>query len=204
MFTDAFGDHLDPTERELFEREMSGVQPIKKQQRSLTPAQSSSPTEAQLKRREHAAREGEEDNFLSDEFVELIAHDHPLEFRRDGIQTGLMHKLSQGRYAIESQLNLLRRPLSECRQAVFTFIRDAEHHQLRSLLIVHGRSKRDEGGPNVLRSYLAKWLVQFEQVQAFCSAHPRHGSLGATYVVLRKSARARRENRERHLGRRGG
>ncbi|MNP79366.1 putative DNA endonuclease SmrA [compost metagenome] len=53
----------------------------------------------------------------------------------------------------------------------------------------------------MIRSYVAKWLAQFEQVQAFCRALPRDGGEGACYVTLRKSAQAKADNFERHAKR---
>ncbi|HCW48188.1 MAG TPA: DNA endonuclease SmrA, partial [Erwiniaceae bacterium] len=50
-------------------------------------------------------------------------------------------------------------------------------------------------------SYLARWLQQFEDVQAFCIAQPQHGGSGAIYVGMRKTEKARLDNRERHAKR---
>ncbi|QJQ96630.1 MULTISPECIES: DNA endonuclease SmrA [Halomonadaceae] len=161
------------------------------------------PSEAQLARRERAQAMAGEDNFLSDDFVDLIGAHDPIEYRHDGIQTGVLERLRHGGYPPEARLHLLKRPLHECRRELFAFIREAHQHELRSLLIVHGRGRETESPANVLRSYLAKWLCQFEEVQAYSSAQPAHGGLGATYVMLRKSERARARNRERQQKRRG-
>ncbi|MDX5376384.1 MAG: Smr/MutS family endonuclease, partial [Halomonas sp.] len=94
-------------------------------------------------------------------------------------------------------------PLAECRRALPPFIHEAYAHDLRSLLIVHGRGREIDSPANVLRSYLVKWLAQFDEVQAFVSAQQADGGLGATWVMLRKSDRARADNRERQQKRRG-
>ncbi|MCE8019081.1 DNA endonuclease SmrA [Halomonas sp. MCCC 1A11036] len=161
------------------------------------------PTEAQLARRESAQAELARDNFLSDDFVELLPPFDPIEFRRDGIQQGVVDRLRHGGYPAQSRLHLLRRPLTDCRRALPPFIHEAYAHDLRSLLVVHGRGQESDSPANVLRSYLAKWLAQFEEVQAFVSAQQADGGLGATWVMLRKSERARAENRERQQKRRG-
>ncbi|WP_106478174.1 DNA endonuclease SmrA [Phytohalomonas tamaricis] len=190
---------FDEREYQIFSEAMADVRPLSKGTDKVLASQPrKEPTQAQLARRASAQGGEEESNFLSDEFVELLSSDDPIEFRRDGIQTGVVDKLRQGGYPVESQLNLLRRPLSECRRELFKFIRDAHQHELRSVLIVHGRGKRDDSHANIARSYIAKWLGQFEEVQAYASALPRHGGVGATYVMLRKSLRARQRNRELH------
>ncbi|MBE0487811.1 MAG: DNA endonuclease SmrA, partial [Halomonas sp.] len=51
------------------------------------------PSEAQLVRRERAAAELEGHGFLSDDFVDLVPPFDPLEYRRDGIQQGVVDRL---------------------------------------------------------------------------------------------------------------
>lgn len=164
---------------------------------------SRSPSEAQLARRASAQAESHSSNFLSNEFVDLLPHHDPIEFRRDGIQSGVAERLRHGGYTPEARLHLLKRPIENCRSELFVFIQDALAHDLRCLLIVHGRGKALDSHANVVRSYVAKWLSQIDEVQAYTSAQPSHGGIGATYVMLRKSERARARNRERQQKRRG-
>ncbi|MDR5865814.1 DNA endonuclease SmrA [Halomonas koreensis] len=161
------------------------------------------PSEAQLARRRSAAGGGEAEDSLSDDFVDLVPPFDPLDFRRDGIQRGVVDRLRQGGYPVQASLHLLRRPVEEARRTLPAFLHDAVEHDLRSVLIVHGRGHEIDSAPNVLRSYLAKWLPVFEPVQAFVSASQADGGLGATWVMLRKSERARAANRERQQKRRG-
>jgi len=65
--------------------------------------------------------------------------------------------------------------------------------------MVFGRSRKGI----VIKSYLAQWLVELEQVQVFHSALQHHGGVGAVYVLLRKSEVKRQQNRERHAARLG-
>ncbi|WP_083004264.1 DNA endonuclease SmrA [Halomonas sp. GT] len=179
------------------------VKPLPKHNRADTGIQRQRPTEAQLARRESAEQRLEERNFLSDDFVDLLPPFDPIEYRREGIQQGVVDKLKHGGYNVQAQLHLLRRPLAECRRMLFPFIQEAYFHDLRSVLIVHGRGREIDSPANVLRSYLAKWLTQFDEVQAYVSAQPSEGGLGATWVMLRKSDRAKANNRERQQKRRG-
>ncbi|SDO07342.1 DNA-nicking endonuclease, Smr domain [Halomonas shengliensis] len=187
-----------------FQALMGDVQPLTRGRgRADTGRGARSPSEAQLARRESAEAELEGHGFLSDDFVDLVPPFDPLEYRRDGIQEGVVDRLRHGGYAAQARLHLLRRPLEECRRSLPPFIHEAYAHDLRSVLIVHGRSQAIDGAPNVLRSYLAKWLREFPEVQAYVSAQPADGGLGATWVMLRKSERAKAANRERQQKRRG-
>ena len=141
------------------------------------------------------------DNFLTTGFLEIIPLAAPLEFKREGLQTGVLDKLRHGKYKQEASLNLIRQPVEKCRQMLFAYIQEAKKDGLRNLLIVHGKGRDDESHANIVRSYLARWLVEFEDVQAFCSAMPHHGGSGACYVALKKSEQAKAENWERHAKR---
>ncbi|SHL93631.1 DNA endonuclease SmrA [Vreelandella subglaciescola] len=186
-----------------FEAMIGDVTPLKRDNRADPGKKPPTSAEAWQARRDAAEEGTGERNFLSDDFVDLLPPIDPMAFRRDGIQQGVADKLKHGGYPVQAQLHLRRRPLAECRRMLFAFMEDAYAHDLRSILIVHGRGREIDSPANVLRSYLAKWLAQFEQVQAYVSAQPSDGGLGATWVMLRKSARAKTNNRERQQKRRG-
>lgn len=183
---------------------MDDVRPIDSLRNRADPGRPRlTPSESQLARRESAAAETDGHNLLSDDFVDLVPPFDPLAYCRDGIQQGVLDRLRHGGYSAESRLHLLRRSLEECRRLLAPFILEAYAHDLRSVMIVHGRGREIDSAPNVLRSYLAKWLAQFDEVQAYVSAEQADGGLGATWVMLRKSERAKAANRERQQKRRG-
>lgn len=181
----------------FFEQAMADVTPLSEEQQTLY----FKPQDTVDKRARREAQALQLENFFSTGFLDIIACDTPLEYKGEGIQQGVLDKLRNGRYPHQASLNLLRQPVENCRQALFRFIVHAQKDGLRSLLIVHGRGREDESHPNIIRSYVAKWLGQFDQVQAFCRALPRDGGEGACYVTLRKSAEAKADNFERHAKR---
>ncbi|NDO82131.1 DNA endonuclease SmrA [Citrobacter sp. NCU1] len=141
------------------------------------------------------------DNFLTTDFLEVIPLSQPLECRREGLQQGVIDKLRLGKYSQQASLNLLRQPVEECRKMLFSFILQALQDGLRNVLIIHGKGREDRSHANIIRSYLARWLAEFDDVQAWCPALPHHGGSGACYVALRKTAQAKQENWERHAKR---
>ena len=141
------------------------------------------------------------DNFLTTDFLEIVSLDTPLEFKRAGLQQGVFNKLRLGKYPQQASLNLLRQPVEQCRQMLFSYIQQALTEGLRNVLIIHGKGREDKSHPNIIRSFLARWLVEFDDVQAFCCALPHHGGSGACYVALRKSAEAKQETWEQHAKR---
>ena len=140
-------------------------------------------------------------NFLTTGYLDIVPLATALEFKREGLQSGVLEKLRRGKYGQQASLNLLRQPVEKCRQMLFAFVVQAQKEGLRNLLIVHGKGRDDNAHANIIRSYLARWLVELPEVQAFCAALPHHGGSGACYVALRKSPEAKLENRERHAKR---
>ncbi|HFZ8993359.1 TPA: DNA endonuclease SmrA [Citrobacter freundii] len=141
------------------------------------------------------------DNFLTTGFLEILPLGETLEFRREGLQLGVLDKLRTGKYSQQASLNLLRQPVEECRKMLFSFIHQAQQDGLRNILIIHGKGREDNSHANIVRSYVARWLTEFASVQAYCTALPHHGGSGACYVALRKTAQAKQENWERHAKR---
>jgi DNA-nicking Smr family endonuclease len=149
-------------------------------------------------RREAAQRElDEERNFLTLNDIEKLDPYYPLEFKRPGVQDGVFRKMRQGKYAMEARLDLHRMTAEQAREEVFHFIREAHIYDLRNVLLVPGRGTHNQSQEAILKSYINKWLPEFEEVQAFCSAIPAHGGTGAVYVMLKKSEKRKQENRER-------
>lgn len=188
---------MSDTDDKLFRDELADVQPL---QASPKVALNRSPVSAlaTAARREAAQRELDaERNFLALDNVEMLDPYYPLEFKRSGVQHGVFRKLRQGKYAMDARLDLHRMTAERAREEVFHFIREALVYDLRNILIVPGRGTHNKSQEAVLKSYLNKWLPEFEEVQAFCSAIPAHGGTGAVYVMLKKSEKRKQENRDR-------
>lgn len=132
------------------------------------------------------------DNFLTTGFLDIIPLSQPLEFRREGLQHGVLDKLRSGKYPQQASLNLLRQPVEECRKMMFSFIQQALADGLRNVLIIHGKGRDDKSHANIVRSYVARWLTEFDDVQAYCTALPHHGGSGRVtshYVKQRRRSK---------------
>ena len=118
-----------------------------------------------------------------------------LEWKKDGVQRQVFQRLKNAQYPIEGSLDLHRLSVKEAREAVFKFFALAEAKRWRTVLIAHGRGEQS-ATPARLKSYVARWLGQLPQINAYSSADRRHGGTGAVLVLLKKSAPAREETRE--------
>lgn len=185
---------------DYFLREMQGVVPIKADQKADLKTTKKEDLKTLQARREAAQQKTDQDNnFLSDEFVDLLGPFDPVEYKKDGVQEGVYKRLKQGRYPIDAALNLHKKPIEICRREVFQFIEDCYRHDIRVALISFGKGSAPDSLPCVVKSYLARWLPEFPQVIAVNSAHKSHGGSSAVYVLLKKSERQKAINRDRHI-----
>lgn len=105
------------------------------------------------------------DNFLTTGYLDIVPLATALEFKREGLQSGVLEKLRRGKYGQQASLNLLRQPVEKCRQMLFAFVVQGQKEGLRNLLIVHGKGRDDNAHANIIRSYLARWLVELPEVR---------------------------------------
>ncbi|WKD49969.1 DNA endonuclease SmrA [Microbulbifer spongiae] len=182
--------------------ELGGVRPLV-QERCVALRREDMPTALVSRERRAAAtrQAGCEMNPLSGEYLELVVPWDPLAFKRDGVQNGVYRNLRLGKYTVDARLDLHRHSVEMARVAVVEFVRDCIEADVRCALITHGKGE-GRRQPGLLKSCINHWLPQLEEVLAFHSAQKWHGGMGATYLLLRKSARKRQENLERHSRRR--
>lgn len=185
---------------ELFFEEMAGVKPLKREPRARL-VRTETAGDAETRRLAALGEDGKGINPLVDEGIEPLDAWYVLEFKRPGIQNGVYKKLRMGRYDIEARLDLHRMTVKQAREEVHAFIRDSMELGLRTVVILHGKGQRkaEQEKTAVLKGYVNRWLQDIDAVQAFHSAQPAHGGTGAVYVLLKKNAEKKRENRERFL-----
>lgn len=153
---------------------------------------------AQQGRREAAAGETRDPNPLTlpEQVPQLDPHDITGE-KKGGVQEGVFRKMRLGKYRIDAKLDLHRMTLTEARDRVQAFLLQAHESGHRTVLITHGKGVHSPT-PARLKSYVFHWMAESELVLAWHSAQPHHGGAGSTYVMVRKSPKQSRENREAH------
>lgn len=188
-------------ERLNFLEEMKDVRRIRKPNRAdvKVPAEL---TPGHLERQRAAVNlPARDSNPLTADHVEPLTSHDILSWQRPGVQHGVFRKLRLGQYPIEARLDLHRMTVEEARREVFGFIRDCVRYGLRTVIVLHGKGERNPDGIAQLKSYLAKWLPELDDVLAFHSAQKHHGGTGAVYVMIRKGEKQKQLNREIHSGR---
>ena len=132
---------------------------------------------------------------LSSEPVAMLQPLDMIEYRRPGVQHGVYKNLRLGKYSFDARLDLHRLTVDQARQAVYRFVNDCVAHDVRAALITHGKGEGRET-PALLKSCVAHWLPQMDEVLALHTAQKQHGGYGATYVLFKKGEKKKLENKE--------
>ena len=124
---------------------------------------------------------------LSDEFNvdTLLDTDEALSFARPGIGPDTLRKLRRGHWVIQAQLDLHGMRRDEARETLAEFLRNAAKRGLRCLRVIHGKGLGSVNREPVLKNKVRNWLVQKEEVIAFCQARAADGGAGAIVVLLK-------------------
>lgn len=128
-------------------------------------------------------RHDDDDDQLNDLAVETPEF---LDFRRPGIQRRVYRDLQRGVIEPEATLDLHGMRVVDARSALPRFLRHALHSGKRCVKIIHGKGRGSGGTQPVLKQKANQWLLQRDEVLAFCSAPRWDGGTGAAYVLLKR------------------
>jgi DNA-nicking Smr family endonuclease len=126
---------------------------------------------------------------LSDEIdiERLLETDENLSFRREGVGVDVVQRLRRGQWTVQAQIDLHGKRVDEARAAMVEFLADSQRRGRRCLRIIHGKGLGSVAREPVLKGKVLRWLVQRDEVLAFCQARPNDGGAGALLVLLRGS-----------------
>ena len=96
-----------------------------------------------------------------------------------------MRQLRRGHWVIQDELDLHGLTTAQARPLLVEFLNDCRRAGFRCVRIVHGKGLRSKNREPVLKGKVAGWLMQRDEVLAFCQARPTEGGGGAVIVLLR-------------------
>jgi DNA-nicking Smr family endonuclease len=120
---------------------------------------------------------------------DLIESGEELFFARPGVPAAALRKLKRGGWVIQAELDLHGLRSDEARIALAEFLLACARQDCRCVRIIHGKGLRSKNREPVLKQKLRHWLIQRDDVLAFCQARPHDGGSGAAIVLLKSSAR---------------
>ncbi len=108
-----------------------------------------------------------------------------LSFARNGIGVQTLRKLRRGHWAIQGELDLHGLTADEARELTVDFLRQCGERGWRCVRIIHGKGLGSKNREPVLKRRIAGWLMQRDEILAFCQARRAEGGSGAVVVLLK-------------------
>ena len=172
---------------DLFENLFSNVTPLPDHGRVVHALPRVKPVPLQRLRDERAA--------LADSLSDHITWDIGVEtgeelvFLRNGLSPQTLKKLRRGHWIIQDELDLHGLTSVEARESLVEFLHGCLRHGARCVRIIHGKGLRSKNRAPVLKMKVANWLMQRDEVLAFCQARQVDGGGGAVMVLLKSGSR---------------
>ena len=173
---------------DLFEKLFSNVTRLPDHGRVIHPRPKRKPIPVQRLRDERAALA----ESLSDHVTWDIGTEtgEELVYLRHGLSQHALKKLRRGHWVIQDELDLHGLTSIEARALLVEFLNACIRGGARCVRIIHGKGLRSKNREPVLKTKVAKWLMQRDEVLAFCQARQVDGGGGAVMVLLKSGSRS--------------
>lgn len=172
-----------PEDAELLRASLSDVVPLSRSNRAQIPRPRPLPVPTQRLRDEQAA--------LDDSLNGLAPWDSGFEtgeelaFLRKGLPSLTLGKLRRGHWVTQDEIDLHGLTSPEARALLREFLACCLRRGLRCVRVIHGKGLRSKNREPVLKHKVAYWLMQREEVLAYCQARRTEGGSGAVMVLLK-------------------
>jgi len=173
---------ISPDEAELFRASVSDVIPLTDKARiePQRPLPQPIPTQ-RLRDDREALRDSLSDQTGWDAGSET---GEELYYLRNGVGTHTLRKLRRGHWVIQDELDLHGLTVVEARGLLAEFLNQCLRRGLRCVRVIHGKGLRSKNREPVLKGKVAGWLIQRDDILAFCQARQADGGGGAVVVLL--------------------
>lgn len=174
---------LSEEERTLFREAVHDVKPLTTGHRFLHPPRRPRPIPLQTLRDERQVLA----DSLSDHILwpETMESGEELVFLRPGLDRQILRKLRRGHWVTQGELDLHGLTSAEAKAYLIEFLAECRKRGARCVRIVHGKGLRSKNREPVLKNKVANWLIQRDEILAFCQARAADGGGGAMLVLLK-------------------
>lgn len=115
---------------------------------------------------------------------EGLENGEELMFIRAGLRKDTLRRLRRGHWYLQAELDLHGHTTTQAREALVYFLRICRQQGYRCVRIIHGKGLGSKNREPVLKKKVYHWLMQREEVLAFCQARATDGGGGALVVLL--------------------
>lgn len=186
------GPASPPEDASLFRQEVADVVALPPANRAAIPRPRTKPVPRQrLKDEKQALIDSLADpwEILDEGGRDAMESGGGLFYARPGVPAAALRKLRRGAWVIQAELDLHGLRSDEARLALAEFLLACARRDTRCVRIIHGKGLRSKNREPVLKLKLRHWLMQREDVLAFCQARPADGGSGAAIVLLKSRSR---------------
>jgi DNA-nicking Smr family endonuclease len=174
---------ISPGDAELFRASMQDVVPLPAPERTQFERPLPQPIPAQRLRDN---RETLKDSLSPQEPWDIgLETGEELSYLRSGVGEPAMRKLRRGFWVIQDELDLHGLTVEEARPLLAEFLNDCARRGMRCVRVIHGKGLRSRNREPVLKRWVAGWLIQRDDILAFCQARRADGGSGAVVVLLK-------------------
>jgi len=177
---------LSAGESDLFRTSIGDTRPLPDHGKTVFPPHLPWP----VPRQNRAGKSPLPTDALSDHIPqELAGTEEEFFFQRPGVAPLTMKRLRRGYWAIQAELDLHGMTSDEARACLIGFLDECKELGLRCVRVIHGKGLSSRNREPVLKLKTASWLMQRDEVLAFCQARPTDGGSGAAIVLLKVARR---------------
>ena len=177
---------LSAEDSSLFRTSIDGTRPLPGSNKAEFPPRLPWPEPLHHRSDENLSRSKD----LSDHIPhELAENGEEFFFQRSGVAPLTMKRLRRGHWGIQSEIDLHGMTSDEARTGLIIFLDECKQLGLRCVRVIHGKGLSSRNREPVLKLKTASWLMQRDEVLAFCQARPEDGGSGAVIVLLKVAHR---------------
>ena len=178
---DKHGHKTGKRDKPSFHALVPDVTPLPRANRALLERRRAEPVPAQRLLDEQAALR----DSLTGHADDTIETGDELSYLRKGLPTSTLRKLRRAHWVIQDELDLHGSTSPEARALLVEFLNDCLRRGMRCVRVIHGKGLRSKNREPVLKHKVAHWLMQRDEILAFCQARPTEGGSGAVVVLLK-------------------
>lgn len=112
-----------------------------------------------------------------------------LHYLKDGTPRSVLRDLRRGRWVVQAQIDLHGANRDEAREMLASAMAQWRKREIRTVRIIHGKGLGSPGKEPVLKKLVAGWLMNYDDVVAYCQARVHDGGAGALIALLRATRR---------------
>jgi len=169
-------------EIELLRELLADVTPIPRTNRARLATRPPAPVAEQRQRDEQAALAASLS--AEDPWDSGLETGDELNFLRPGLPAITLRKLRRGHWVIQDEIDLHGLTVPQARELLALFLAASLRRGLRCVRVIHGKGLRSKNREPVLKKKVARWLMQRDEVLAYCQARRTEGGGGAVVILL--------------------